>query len=153
MGISWRAWLRAFREASPHSPAWVNVRTGEVKRFKPRKLAPEELEALEGSLYEDEDWVEVPYAESDDEFKDMQAFAMSAEAGGAGLRLLASLGGEKPFRAFRKLLGEDPAVAAAWHANRIGEAEARLWSFCKAYGIVLDHPQFARFSEEDEKER
>ena len=151
MGISWRAWLRAFREASPHSPAWVNVRTGEVKRYKPRKLSPDELEALEASLYEDEDWAEVPYAESDDEYRDMQAFAMSAEAGSAGLRLLAGLAGDKPFRAFRKLLGEDATAAAAWHANRVGEAEARLWAFCKAYGIVLDHPQFERFSVEDEK--
>jgi len=144
MNISWAAWARAFREASPHKSSWVNLITGEVKRFNPRKLGEERVLALESALYDEEGWVEIPYAESDDEYHDMRAFAASPEAGRGSRDLIMALGDDKPFRRFREALRKHDDARGAWFENRRREAELRLVAFCIAMELEFDHPQYHR---------
>ena len=118
--------------------------TGEVKRLNPRKLGEERLLQVEEQLYADDAWVEVPYAESDDEFHDMRLFATSPACGKASRDLLMALGESKPFRRFREALKKHPAAMDAWWENRRREAELRLVAFCQAMELSMDHPQFQR---------
>ena len=148
MSMSWTTWLRAFRQASPHRPSWINIETGEVKRFNPRKLGRAKYEALEERLYDEQGWVEVPYAESDDEFADMMSFAASPDAGKASKHLIFALQAPKPFRGFRTTLEQHQSAAAMWDANRLREAEHRLVAFCRAYDIHLDSERFQHVMQE-----
>ncbi|MFT5431836.1 MAG: hypothetical protein ACI9OJ_002534 [Myxococcota bacterium] len=144
MKISWAAWTRAFREASPHQSSWINIQTGDAKRFNPRKLGADRVAELEEALYDEEGWVEIPYAESDDEYQDMRAFATSPECGRAGRDLIMGLADEKPFRSFRVALKNHKPAKAAWFENRRKEAELRLVAFCRAFEIALKHPEYLK---------
>lgn len=128
MSFPWKAWLRAFREASPHRPRWVHLGTGEVKWSE------------DEGIFDDESWVEVPWAESDDEFQQMREFSASPEAGKGSRDLLIALADPKPFRAFRAALKKHPAVADVWHDSRWAEAEERMRAFCEALEVA-DLPQ------------
>lgn len=150
MNLPWKAWLRAFREASPHNVSWVNLETGDVRRYNPRRTNKKKLATIEGELYGDEAWVEVPYAESDDEFEEMRRFAVTPGAGRGSRDLLFALADDKPFRAFRDALKKHPDAAEGWHLSRVQEAERRLWAFCKAWELETDHPAFARIDVEEQ---
>jgi len=149
MDVPWKAWLRAFREANPHQVSWIHVGSGEVRRYNPRRSSRRKLERLEAELYSDEQWVEVPYAESDDEYMAMRLFAASPEAGRASKHLLFALEEEKPFRAFRDALKNAPAVEARWQHQRTEEAARRLWAICVAYELPCDHPHFLRIAAQE----
>ena len=142
--IPWDAWVDAFRRASPHNATWVHLARFDVKRFNPRRTRPGRLAALEEALYSDESWVEVPYSESDEEFQDMRAFAASTEAGKASRDLIFALAESKPFRAFRTTMSlpKYERVARRWDQNRRDEAERRLYWFCRAYDLPVDHLRF-----------
>ncbi len=148
MSFPWAAWRRAFLQASPHSSSWVHLGTLEVKRFNPRRLGAKKAAAAEEAMYADEQWVEVPYAESDDDYNDMRAFSTSPACGKASRDLLMALADPKPFRAFRVALKQHETAAKAWHDNRLAEADKRLWAFCRAYELSPDHPQFRRLDAE-----
>ncbi|MFT7623615.1 MAG: hypothetical protein ACI9WU_002798 [Myxococcota bacterium] len=103
---------------------------------------------MQEELYDDPSWVEVPYAESDDEYKDMRAFSVTVQAGKLSRDLLLAVGSDKPFREFRDALKSDSDVRSAWSRNRWMEAERRMFSFLRAMGIEPDEPRFAEIEQE-----
>lgn len=118
-----------------------------MKGYNPKRMSSKKRLAIEGPLYADERWVEVPYMESDDEFRSMREFAVTPEAGRAGRDLLMAVGDHKPFRRFREALANHPEAAAAWKQRRLREAEARLWTFCKAWDLAPAHRRFDELEE------
>ncbi len=127
---------------------WVHLDTLEVKQFNPRRLGEERVAELQEALYDDPRWVEVPYAESDDEYQDMRAFAVTPAAGKGSRDLLMALAEDKPFRAFRTALKQYPEAQKAWRDGRWSEAERRLFAFCRAMSIEPDTPRFAEIESE-----
>ncbi len=147
MAIDWEHWARAFADTTPHEVVWVHLESGEVRKYNPRRLSGDKRERIEEKLYSDERWVEVPYPESDAEYQWMREFAVSPEAGKGSRDLLMALADEKPFRQFRVALKKHPKAAAAWKKRRRYEAEARLWTFCQAWSLTLDHPRYRELGE------
>lgn len=147
MAIDWERWVQAFADTTPHKVVWVHLESGEVQKYNPRRLSRDKRERIEESLYSDERWVEVPYPESDDEYKWMREFAVTPEAGKGSRDLLIALAQDKPFRQFREALKRHPKAAAAWKERRQREAEARLWTFCQAWDLSPDHSRFRELSE------
>lgn len=147
--IPWDAWVDAFRRVLLYNVIWVHIIRYEVKRFNPRRMRAGRMAALEDELYSDEDWVEVPYSESDEEYRDMRGFAASTEAGKASRDLIFALADPKPFRAFRTTMAEEKyeRIARRWDNNRRSEAEQRLYWFCRAYELPVDHPRFTELAE------
>lgn len=138
----WDRLVAAFRDATMVDTYYLNTRTGKILYHNPKKLGGARAEKIEARVFEEEDWVELPFQESDDEFAAMEAFAGSAEAGRARGELQAALAGEKPFRRFRETLRQHPEAMSAWDQTRLREALDRLVDFCEAMEIEIDHPAF-----------
>lgn len=150
----WDRLVAAFRDATLLDSYYLNSRTGQILFHNERKLGRKRAAKVEARVFDEPDWLELPFLESDDEYAEMQAFAESAEAEGAGPELLAALGGEKPFRRFREALRQHPTVAEAWEQVRLRSAIVRLVDFCEAFELTIEHPAFeaarAAFGAEDD---
>lgn len=138
----WDRLVAAFRDATMVDTYYLNLRTGHVLFHNPRKIGAARAQKVEDRVFAEEDWVELPFLESDEEFAAMEAFAGSDDAGAAGVELTAALQGEKPFRRFRETLRLHPAVAEAWEQQRLRDAMDRLVEFCDAMEVAIDHPAF-----------
>lgn len=137
----WDRLVVAFRDATMVDTYYLNTRTGHILYHNPKKLGAARAQRIETRVFEEEDWVELPFLESDDEFAAMEAFAEAAGRSGAELR--EALAGEKPFRRFREVLRQQPDVMSAWEQERLRAALDRVIEFCEAMEIEIDHPAFA----------
>lgn len=142
----WAALVRLFERASPVSMSHWNPLTGqtfELPRGKQRRATGERFE--QKLMREDDDgaaWAEIPYEESDTEYKRAVAFAEGLRPGTGRAELLAALNGPKPFRGFRTVLGHHPGLERRWTSVSTQAAEERLAEFCLAQGWRLADDRF-----------
>lgn len=142
----WAALVRLFERASPVSMSHWNPLTGqtfELPRGKQRRTTGERFEHK--LMREDDDgaaWAEIPYEESDTEYRRALAFAEGLRPGAGRAELLAALHGPKPFRAFRTVLGHHPGLERRWASVSSQAAEERLAEFCLAQGWRLVDERF-----------
>lgn len=142
----WAALVRLFERASPVSMSHWNPLTGqtfELPRGKQRRATGERFE--QKLMREDDDgaaWAEIPYEESDTEYKRAVAFAEGLRPGTGRAELLAALHGPKPFRGFRTVLGHHPGLERRWTSVSTQAAEERLAEFCLAQGLRLADDRF-----------
>jgi hypothetical protein len=142
----WPALVRLFERASPVSMSHWNPLTGqtfELPRGKQRRATGERFE--QKLMREDDDgaaWAEIPYEESDTEYKRAVAFAEGLRPGTGRAELLAALNGPKPFRGFRTVLGHHPGLERRWTSVSTQAAEERLAEFCLAQGWRLADDRF-----------
>lgn len=138
----WDRLVAAFRDATMVDTYYLNLRSGQVLYHNPRKIGAARAQKVEARVFEEEDWVELPFLESDEEFQAMEAFAASEAPGRAAPELRAALTGDKPFRRFREVLRAHPAASEAWEEQRLRAALDRLVDFCDAMEVAIDHPAF-----------
>lgn len=143
LNTDWDRLVAAFRDATMVDTYYLNTRTGKLLYHNPRKLGAARAQKVEERVFEEEDWIEIPYVESDEEFAAMEAFASSGAAGEAREALRSAITSDKPFRRFREALRQAPGAAAAWEEERLRAALDRLVDFCEALEIEIDHPAFA----------
>ena len=136
------ALVRLFAGANPMSMSHWNPMTGEVF-FLPRgKSAKAAAAVFEARLWQEEDWLEVPYLESDSAHALAVAFARGLRPGKGKTEILESLTGDKPFRKLRAVLGRAPGLQRRYDAVLDAEAETRLVQFCAELDLSLGDPRF-----------
>ncbi len=127
-----------FLSASPHRCAHWNVLTGETFELESRRDAESRLEAFELRLFEEDGWVEVPWPDSDEDFRVAEAFLEELEPGREQAELRAALEGPKPFRAFRDALRRWPESAEAWRERQREAAGWRVAEVALAFDAKVD---------------
>ncbi len=135
--------VRLFADASPLAMSHWNPRSGEVFSVPRGKARKAVAAAFEQRLMEEEDWLEVPYLESDDAHALAVAFAETLHPGKGKTAILAALAGDKPFRKLREVLAGAPGLTRRYRTVLEAEAEERLVTFCEGLGLHLDDPRFA----------
>lgn len=135
--------VRLFATANPMTMSHWNPVTGEMFRLPRGKNAKAAASAFETRLWQEEDWLEVPYLESDAAHALALAFARGLRPGKGKTEILEALAEDKPFRKLRAVLGRAPGLQRRYDAVLDAEAETRLVMFCEELDLSLDDPRFA----------
>ncbi len=141
------ALVRLFSRASPMSASHWNPLTGETFAVR-KKGQKQRLAAFEERLFEEDGWVEVPYAESDDAFALMDGWAEDLRPGKGRTAIVAALAGDKPFRSFRAAVKRFPGLYRRWQQTEAQEAAVRLVVFCLSQDGRIDDPRFKAIERE-----
>lgn len=142
----WPQLVQVFLDASPLRMAHWNPQTGEI--FAPPRgpKARVALEKFELRLLEEDDWLEVPFLESDAAFDLVVRWVESLDPGKGKRALMEALQREKPFRHVRAVLGQMPGMQRRYQRVLREEAEARLVELCVSMELTLDHPRFVELA-------
>lgn len=135
-----------FRAASPMSFSHWNTASGETFSVRHSRRQRALVEAFEERLFEEEDWYEVPFQESDDAFAMIREWVNELRPGKGRAALMLALEGDKPFRAFRVVLKRFPGLARRFERLALEEAQARLVVFCLGQNMVFSSPIFQRLA-------
>ncbi|NUN12806.1 MAG: hypothetical protein HUU55_04145 [Myxococcales bacterium] len=139
--------LQAFLNTTLFDTAYLHLGTGEVMFHNPRRHSEAQNEEIETTIFSDEDWLEIPYLDSDEEHAEMAAFAHSISDEIAKSKLISALSADKPFRQFRAVLTANPKIAQRWHIKRLEIAIKRAVEFCEAVDIAPEDPSWAALAE------
>ncbi len=142
---AWLGLVRLFIEAGPHNASHWNTRTGQTFCAPRGNRRGEAVQQFTDRLMREPDWLEVPYLESDDAYAMAQAFVAGLAPGRGRTALQRALAADKPFRAFRAILGSSPGLSRRWGRLQQQEAALRLVGLCLDLGMTLLDKDFRRY--------
>ncbi len=119
-----------------------NPRSGEVFVAPNGDKRSKAVADFEQKLFEDADWIEVPFVESDTAHELAVKWCETLAAGKGKVAVKTALLGPKPFRALRAALKGAPGLARRYQRALEEEAAIRLVEFCLSQDWRLDDPRF-----------
>lgn len=132
----------AFLNTTLFETAYLHLGSGDVLFHNPRRHSEAQNEEIETTVFSDEDWLEIPYLDSDEEHAEMTRFAQLIGDETTKARLMTALAADKPFRQFRTVLATSPNTEKRWRLKRLEIVMKRVVEFCEAVDIEPDDPSW-----------
>jgi len=134
--------LALFVNAHPINMSHWNPRSGAVFVAPTGEKRGKAVADFEQRLFDDADWIEVPFVESDTAHELAVKWCETLAAGKGKAAVKAALLGPKPFRALRAALKSAPGLARRYQRAMEEEAAIRLVEFCLSQDWRLNDPRF-----------
>lgn len=139
VAVAWQALEDAFENNAPEVHSYLNLQSGEVIRIVDGIAEP----TMHARIAGDTQYLRIDPVSSREQYRWMERFIETAEAGDFRDQLVASIDGKGAFRRFKDVLMGHPVDRERWFTFRSERLKVAMEAWLDAHGIVrIERPEW-----------